>query len=534
MACESRPRRRIQMGTRCLCMLVAAMVLLSAPAVDAVRGAPALARPRGIISRTKFRGLTPQQLHAAYQLPAGTSSSGSQTIALIELGGDPTLETDLAVFDKRYGLPGCRYANSCLRIVNQDGDLSALPTNTFRSGETAIDVEVAHSICENCHLLIVEANPAIPNWIEQVGLAVNTAVREGATEVTICIELYAGTSEAEEASYLRQATTRYFSHPGVPIVVASGDCGYEESNDPEHWAFCEGLPQHYASFPSKAPTVITVGGTSLTLRRGVWTSSVWAQSGSDCTSLFAAPTWQTSVEGWGATGCGTRRLNVDVSADASPHTGPSIYDSTQAPDWSPAGWGVAGGTSTAAPIVASEFALAGGAHGVAYPAQTLYSHAGDGTAFEDVVEGSNGSCSTTACRGATGFDGPTGLGTPIGLRGFSLAGAPTISAFPTVSGGGVQGHPLTAQAGRWTSAPSWIGYQWEHCTASGTECLPIAGATAPTYAIRAADAHRTIRVMVTAGNSFGYSPPAFSNTTPTIRPAAARPHARHRGRSYSH
>ena len=240
-------------------------------------------------------GLTPQQLHAAYQLPATTASSSSQTLALIEVGGDPTVEADLAVYDKRYGLPACSASNGCLRVINQSGAPAPLPTNSFRSGESSIDVQLTHAVCQNCHILVVEADPDATSWIEAVGIAVNTAVRDGATEVTICIELYAGSTEAEEADYLTEANQKYFDHRGTVIAVASGDCGYDETNDPEHWQFCETMDWRYPSFPAKSPTVITVGGTSLAEHGGEWTSTIWKQGGSGCSSIFPAPLWQRSV-----------------------------------------------------------------------------------------------------------------------------------------------------------------------------------------------------------------------------------------------
>lgn len=143
-------------------------------------------------------GLTPAQLHAAYELPAQTAVSSSQTIALIEVGGDPTLEADLAVYDSEYGLPKCTAGDGCLRVVNDHGNANELPSDSYRSGETSLDVQEAHAICQNCHLLVIEGNPA-GNLIEEVGAGVNLAVADGATEVTICIELYADASESQEA-----------------------------------------------------------------------------------------------------------------------------------------------------------------------------------------------------------------------------------------------------------------------------------------------------------------------------------------------
>jgi hypothetical protein len=81
------------------------------------------------------------------------------------------------------------------------------------------------------------------------------------------------------------------------------------------------------------------------------------------------------------------------------------------------GWLVFGGTSVASPLVAAIFARSGvSTKGVSFP----YSHT---TAFNDVTTGSNGTCSSSTkylCTAVKGYDGPTGLGTPIGK---SLAAA---------------------------------------------------------------------------------------------------------------
>src|SRR6202035_4953243 len=109
------------------------------------------------------------------------------------------------------------------------------------------------------------------------------------------------------------------------------------------------------------------------------------------------------------------------------------------------GWAMIGGTSVASPIIASTFALAGGAHGVAYPAQTLYENElADPSSLFDVETGSNGEClkhvnegngetkgeakctpeeeartrtceERAICLARPGYDGPSRVGTPNGL-----------------------------------------------------------------------------------------------------------------------
>ncbi len=143
---------------------------------------------------------------------------------------------------------------------------------------------------------------------------------------------------------------------------------------------------------------------------------------------------------------GSKRAVADVSADADPYTGVAVYDSVPSIQEEASGelvnapleWWPIGGTSVASPIVASMFALAGGSHHVEYPAQTLYSHLGS-SLLHDVTAGGNGACDDAylscsgsieplspldcgsealICKAASGYDGPTGVGTPNGLGAF--------------------------------------------------------------------------------------------------------------------
>jgi subtilase family serine protease len=79
------------------------------------------------------------------------------------------------------------------------------------------------------------------------------------------------------------------------------------------------------------------------------------------------------------------------------------------------GWGVVGGTSASAPIVAGVYGLAGNGSTVNY-GSFPYSHT---TSLFDVTAGNNGSCSPAyLCTSGAGYDGPTGLGAPNGTAAF--------------------------------------------------------------------------------------------------------------------
>ncbi|HTW42624.1 MAG TPA: IPT/TIG domain-containing protein [Solirubrobacteraceae bacterium] len=365
--------------------------------------------------------LTPAKLHAAYELPSETTSSGGQTVAIVDAFDDPTAEADLGVYDAEFGLPACTAANGCFRKVNQEGQAGPLPPEQGEwAGEISLDVQLVHAICQNCHILLVEADGA---QLPELGAAVNTAVQAGAGEVS---NSYQAPEEVALEGFLEELSSEFYEHAGVVITASAGDCGYFNQA-------CPGEPAS-AEFPASSPGVIAVGGTTLTDEHEAWSSTAWEEGGSGCSEIFPAPGWQRAVPNFAATGCDGFRSVADVAADANPKTGVDVYDSTPEAG-APTGWAVFGGNSVATPIIAAEFALAGGAHGVSDPAATLYFHAGDASDLYDVVSGSNGSCGgATSCQAAVGYDGPTGLGSPLGLGAFAVPEAPKVTRVTPSSG----------------------------------------------------------------------------------------------------
>jgi hypothetical protein len=162
-----------------------------------------------------------------------------------------------------------------------------------------------------------------------------------------------------------------------------------------------------------------VGGTRLTTAsnsRG-WTESVWNTTqgvegtGSGCSTVEAKPSWQAALSL--PAGC-NHRIDNDVSADADPATGVAVFDTSNGVG----GWVEVGGTSASSPMLAAMYALAGNAGST--PAQDIYTHTGN---FFDVTSGNDGICSPAyLCTAQTGYDGPTGIGTPNGIAGL-VAGA---------------------------------------------------------------------------------------------------------------
>jgi subtilase family serine protease len=118
-----------------------------------------------------------------------------------------------------------------------------------------------------------------------------------------------------------------------------------------------------------------------------------------------------SIQASSDTGCPNRAL-ADVSAVADPNTGVAVYGPVTR---SRSGWMVFGGTSVSAPLVGGVLAAVGGFG--TYPAMKLYSSSA--TSFRDILTGNNGSCPVSQwCVARSGWDGPTGRGSPQGANAF--------------------------------------------------------------------------------------------------------------------
>ena len=339
------------------------------------RGLPRAATvPSGAYGPAQFRG--------AYQLPSTSAGSG-QTIGIVDAYDDPNIESDLAVYSSQFGLPPCTTANGCFKKVNQTGGTNYPAKNAGWALEIALDVEIAHAVCPNCKILLVEATT---NSFTNLLAAEDYAK----THATVVSNSWGGGEFSGETTY-----DTHFSTANQPITFSSGDSGYG------------------VEYPAASQYVTAVGGTTLMVNadNSYKSEAVWSGAGSGCSGLEPKPTWQKD------TAC-IRRTVADVSADADPNTGAAVYDTVRYQGRS--GWFQVGGTSLASPLIAAVYALAGNTTGNG-DAQYVYGHATYGTSgtLHDVTAGSNGSCGGSyLCSGTTGYDGPTGLGTPHGTGGF--------------------------------------------------------------------------------------------------------------------
>ena len=348
---------------------------------DGLHPIPASASPDAIPAGV---GYGPAQLQSAYNLISSSAANGAgRTVAIVDAFDDPTAAADLAAYRSAAGLP----VVPGFKKVNQNGATSPLPSRAPASDdwtlEESLDLDMASAICPLCNIVLVEANDDTSNGLY---IAENTA----ASMAGYISNSWGGSESSTDTSL----DSTYFNHPGDVITASAGDSDFG------------------VSYPAASPNVVSVGGTKLTTAsnsRG-WTESVWNTgpgegTGSGCSSVEPQPSWQTAL---GLTGC-SRRIDNDVAADADPSTGVAVYDTSNGNG----GWNEVGGTSASSPMLAAMYALAGSPGNT--PANDIYTHK---SSFYDVTTGNDGSCSPAyLCTAQTGYDGPTGIGTPAGIAG---------------------------------------------------------------------------------------------------------------------
>jgi subtilase family serine protease len=337
---------------------------------------------------------TPSELQKAYSYSSSSSATGSgETIAIIDAYGSPTISSDLACFDKMFGLP-----SPTLTVVHPFGTISG--SNSGWALETALDVEWAHAMAPAASILLIETPSASLTYL--INDAIPYAVSNGASVISMSW----GAAENSASCSTWTGETSVFekaASAGAILLAASGDDGGKD-----------GTSSATVNYPAADPYVVGVGGTTLSVTSaGAYSSeTVWndraGASGGGVSACFSEPSYQSSasIKVTKSSGAATPkgRAVPDISYDADPYTGVWVYDTTGY-----SGWVQVGGTSAASPQWAAIFADAlsygdsvtgGTVHGL------LYGLLGS-SSVHDVTSGNNG-----VYDASSGYDACTGVGTP--------------------------------------------------------------------------------------------------------------------------
>jgi subtilase family serine protease len=311
-------------------------------------------------------GLSPAQIKSVYNFPTSSTAGVGKTIAIVDAFDDPTAESDLGVFSSQYGLPACTTANGCFKKVSQTGGKNYPRTDPGWALEISLDIQWAHAIAPGAKILLVEARTnSFANLL---------AAEDYAKTHAQYISNSWGAGEFSSES----GFDSHFSQSGVSFFVSSGD---------------NGTP---AEYPSSSPNVISVGGTTLAnIGTPNFSETGWSGSGGGC-SVYES---KNALQSTGSVSCNGKRATPDVSLDADPASGVSVYDST--PYNGSTGWFTVGGTSASAPMWAARSAVAGVVVNAAYVYDSKIN-------YRDITSGNNGA----PCL--VGYDLVTGRGSWIG------------------------------------------------------------------------------------------------------------------------
>ncbi len=346
-------------------------------------------------------GLSPVQIRHAYGfdqtfLPGSTiiGDGSGQTIAIIDAYDDPNILADLQAFDTQFGL----LAPPSFVKMSQTGSTTSFPSvdpnGPSMSGswelEIALDVEWAHALAPGANILLVECNSSS---FADLTKGVDTArQRPGVSVISMSfgsLESGFGSASSETANDSFFVTPT--GHGGITFIAATGDSG------------------HPGTYPATAPSVLAVGGTTLTVDTAgnVQSETGWSGSGGGVSTAESQPAYQHGI----VTQSTTNRAIPDVAFDADPNTGASVFDSYDFGDTNP--WVRVGGTSFSSPAWGALIAIAdqsratAGLDSLDGASQTLPKlYAMPSSDFNDILTGNNG------FSAGPGYDLVTGLGSP--------------------------------------------------------------------------------------------------------------------------
>ncbi len=381
--------------------------------------------------------LTPSTVRTAYNYSytAGVNDGTGQTIVIVDAYGSPTMKpssdpgfakSDLHVFDQMFSIPD----PPSFSIVYPGGKPNVNLSSAKELGwaeETSLDVEWAHASAPGANIVLIVSNndqgdavqsaqqysvATYPGSIMSLSFGLQeSSINGGAnnTQISDAVQIY------------RQAAAA-----GITVLAASGDLGATGG-------FALPNPQ----YPASDPNVLAVGGTDLTLfnngryrSEAVWQDATGSSGGAPSLIFNSANDTTTPYRYkvlYGTVGPNQSRGVSDVAYSASPLSGVVVYIGFTGSGVTPGKYDV-GGTSQGPPRFAGILAIANelrksNAAPLNAPlgsvANLLYCLYYNGVQtsttppFHDVAHGSNVFPAGAAGYSAgTGYDFPTGLGTP--------------------------------------------------------------------------------------------------------------------------
>jgi kumamolisin len=293
-------------------------------------------------------GFAPADLNGAYDanplLQSGVQGN-NQTVAVFELDGYQS--SDVTQYFQTYNLGTPGISNVLVDGFNGSAGAGAI--------EVELDIEVVAAMAPKAAQIVYMG----PNTTQGVNDTYNQIVTDKKAQIAT---ISWGECESQSGNAELQTLDNILSQgsaEGIAMYAASGDSGAYDCND----------TNLAVDSPASDPNITGVGGTNLQLNNGAYGSeSVWsnpsdtqrspqgAGGGGGISSFFKEGSWQTGPGVQNQYSNGNREV-PDVSADADPASGYSVYCTVAASGCSSSGWITVGGTSAAAPLWAGSTAL---------------------------------------------------------------------------------------------------------------------------------------------------------------------------------
>lgn len=397
----------------------------------------------GCSSARHSGGFTPDQYLTAYgygPLRSRGLEGQGEKLALVEIDG--LKDSDLRKFAHCFGLSRpawTRYTVGGLKHPLAPG------------GEATLDFEVTASVAPRLKQVeVFETANSDQGILAAISAPLFTPGAKPAVisnSIGLCEPAYKQARDVG-AVHAEDRELELMAGAGISFVSAAGDngsadCGQGEVAHPHRLA---------VDYPASSPWATAVGGTNLELNAGnqIVSQMVWNDStqfphtggGGGYSVFHNRPSYQDGVV------ARAQRAVPDVAMLADVAPGYAIYCTANAFDCPARGWNQIGGTSAAAPLLASGLALVDqdlSEHSRALVgfANPLLYHLGKSSraasVFSDVTQYSNDVGATFGdrrplgcCTARTGFDEASGWGS-VNLSGFDAAAQSLLPEVPKVT-----------------------------------------------------------------------------------------------------
>lgn len=368
-----------------------------------------------------FTCQTPYSMRVAYAMESlierGFTGQG-QTVVDIVSFGSPTLQQDVDVFDRQFGLPPIT-----IQVLAPIGATKFDPANNDMAGwaeETTLDVEIIHAMAPGANIVVLtspvdetEGTIGLPQFLQLEQYAVSHHLGQVFSQSYVASETTLADKSGRQlvatyTDFYKQATTQQ----GWTILSGSGDHGATDFNNLAATTFSS---SPIVNFPADVPWVTAVGGTRLLSSLAGIQEMAWSGSGGGFSKFFGEPDYQRAMPQSVQTQLNGQRGIPDVAANADPLSAMAIYFDGQ--------WTQVGGTSAATPTWAGIIAVADqmAGHALGFINSALYKIAASGNAaqdFRDITSGNNsfsqGDVNVQGYTAVPGWDAITGYGAPIG------------------------------------------------------------------------------------------------------------------------